>query len=70
MSDTGLTEIAIVVEPETAPVLSWRVEALLRAGYDEFDAIELALRRHVDLHRAIDLVRLGCPPETAVRILL
>jgi len=24
----------------------------------------------VDLHRAIDLVERGCPPETALRILL
>ena len=66
----GVTEIEIVVESDNERVVSWRVEELIRAGYDEFDAIELALGRHVDLHKAIDLVRYGCPPETAVRILL
>lgn len=66
----SLTEIEIVVETEDERVVSWRAEELIRAGYDEFDAIELALERGVDLHRAIELVRRGCPAETAVRILL
>jgi len=70
MEQMSLTEIEIVVEPQDGQVVSWRAELLIRAGYDEFDAIELALERHVDLHRAIDLVRRGCPPKTAVRILL
>jgi hypothetical protein len=70
MSEMSVTEIEIVVEAEDERVLGWRAEELIRAGYDEFDAIELALDRGVDLHRAIDLLRRGCPPATAVRILL
>jgi len=30
----------------------------------------LAERSDVDLHHAVDLLRNGCPPSTAVRILL
>jgi len=70
MEQMSLTEIEIVVDHEDERVVSWRAEELIRAGFDEFDAIELAFERHVDLHRAIDLVRRGCPPKTAVRILL
>jgi hypothetical protein len=58
------------VETEEERVFHWRVHALRRAGYDERLAHKLALRRHVDLHRAVNLARRGCPPETAARILL
>jgi hypothetical protein len=70
MSEMSLTEIEIVVEAEDERVVNWRIEELLRAGYEEFDALDLALDRHVDLHRAVDLVRSGCPPKLAVQILL
>jgi hypothetical protein len=30
----------------------------------------LAANRDIDLHRAVELLRRGCPVETAVRILL
>ena len=56
-------------ESEEARVLAWRTAALRRAGYGESAAAELACSRDVDLHRAVDLVRIGCPPETARRIL-
>ncbi len=55
-----------LAEPER--VLQWRISRLVRAGYDEAAAEKLA-RSPVDLHRAIDLVEQGCPPELAVRIL-
>lgn len=58
------------VESEDERVLLWRIEVLRRAGYGVRLAHKLALRRHVDLHAATDLLRLGCPPETAARILL
>ena len=58
-----------VVEPETRLVVGWRFEELRDAGYDERDAMELALRTEIDLHLALELVRNGCPLETAVRIL-
>lgn len=51
-------------------VLRWRFEELVRAGYDDEDAIELANHLDVDLHVAADLVRHGCPSSTAVRIAL
>ena len=70
MSEISLTEIEIVVDAEDERVVSWRAEELIRAGYDELDALELAFERQVDLHRAIDLLQRGCPPKTAVRILL
>ena len=51
-------------------VVRWRLAQLLRAGYDRADAERLALRTEVDLHVAINLVRGGCPPLIAQRILL
>ena len=60
---------------ETAPtreeerVRRWRVEQLREAGYAHAAAIELAARRDVDLHLAVELLRRGCPPATALRIL-
>lgn len=50
-------------------MVAWRFEELLRAGYRERDAMALALETGVDLHAATDLVRRGCQPETAIRIL-
>lgn len=51
-------------------VLTWRVDALLAAGYSRDRARDLAADLSIDLHRAIDLVEAGCPHETAARILL
>jgi hypothetical protein len=51
-------------------VVRWRLAQLLRAGYDRANAERLALRTDVDLHSAINLVRRGCPPLIAQRILL
>ena len=50
-------------------VLGWRYEELVRAGYSEREAMLVADRADVDLHRAIALIESGCPPKTAVRIL-
>jgi hypothetical protein len=58
-----------VVETEVERVERWRAEALVRAGYDATDALELAARPDVDLHDAIDLLERGCPVDVAVRIL-
>ncbi len=51
-------------------VRHWRFEELLRAGYTIPDALELALRKDIDLHWAASLVRRGCPSSTAARIAL
>ena len=57
-------------ESDEERVIGWREQELLRAGYEGSTALELALRSDVDLHLAIDLVRGGCPPATAARILI
>lgn len=56
-------------QTEDERVGRWRLEQLVVAGYDETDALVLAYS-NVDLHVATDLLRYGCPPSTALRILL
>jgi hypothetical protein len=53
-----------------ARVLSWRIEQLIAVGFDSDAAFVLALDRGIDLHEATELVRRGCPPHTAFRILV
>jgi hypothetical protein len=62
-------ETAPEIDEESA-ILSWRVCVLDRAGYGQHAAALLAVRRDVDLHLAVQLLERGCPPETALRILL
>ncbi len=57
-------------ETQVDRVARWRLEQLVRAGFDEAAALLLAATRHVDLHHASDLLRRGCPADTALRILL
>ena len=63
-------EIGIPRDTELERIESWRVQELERAGYTADQASALAARHDVDLHFAVDLVRRGCPPEIALRILL
>jgi len=51
-------------------VRRWRFDQLVRAGYEDDDAIELAFYLDIDLHLLTSLVRRGCPSKTAVRIVL
>ena len=62
-------EVTVSRDP-AAVVLGWRVEQLIAAGFDSDAAFVLALDRTVDLHEATELVRRGCPPDTALRILI
>jgi hypothetical protein len=55
---------------EAAEVLAWRFDALCRSGFDLDAAAVLAANVEVDLHKAVELVGRGCPPELATRILL
>jgi hypothetical protein len=55
---------------ERTRVTAWRVERLLSAGYDGEAALVLALDRDVDLHLAVSLLERGCPPDTALQILI
>jgi hypothetical protein len=63
-------ELELDLDAETERVLLWREEELERAGYERSIARELAERTYVDLNFAMDLVRRGCSPETALRILV
>ena len=67
MSET-VVESGSTVDKEFQ-VISWRREVLVRAGYTTVDATALAFDNTVDLHAAVDLLRRGCPSETALRIL-
>ena len=64
------TEAEVLYDSELGRVVDWRCQELRRAGYDEHAARALAERVETDLHRAIDLLKGGCPPATAARILL
>ncbi len=55
---------------EAAQILRWRLLTLTAAGYDLDDAVVVASHVDIDLHRAAELVRNGCPSATAVRILV
>jgi hypothetical protein len=55
---------------ELSQVERWRADELERAGYDARAAAEIAARHDIDLHRAVDMHRRGCPPELALQILL
>jgi hypothetical protein len=56
------------VEPDE--IIVWRTEQLERVGYPPPSAVLIATHFEVDLHTAVDLVRRGCPVQTALRILL
>jgi len=60
------------IEPQEGEelLISWRLATLKQAGYDGRAALFLARQVEIDLHRATDLLLDGCPPETALRILL
>lgn len=60
----------LVAEPGDDPVVRWRFEELLRACGDRVASSVLAREGAVDLHAAVALLRAGCPPKTALRILL
>jgi hypothetical protein len=51
-------------------VFNWRFSELTRAGYTHADAWLLAAAKEVDIRLAERLIVEGCPPSTAVRILL
>jgi hypothetical protein len=60
--------------PGTGPappreLATWRLEQLVRAGFDPELAGSLAADPAMDLHALIELVERGCPPKLAARIL-
>jgi hypothetical protein len=62
--------MSTVVTMEEATVEMWRFERLVAACCPARTAMTIAHRREVDLHAAIDLLTRGCPPHTALEILL
>ncbi len=56
-------------ESERAKVESWRLHVLIEAGFP-LHVAERVAASEADLHRAVELVALGCAPETAAEILL
>ncbi len=55
---------------EAERVEAWRLEVLIEAGYSMSLADHLARATHVDLHRAVDLLKDGCKPSVAALILI
>ena len=69
---TAAQRAALATDPagEDDCVRSWRLEELIRAGYEVEDATEIAFHLDVDLHDAAALVHRGCPSALAVQIVL
>lgn len=63
-------QFEVLDEIQAEGVLRWRFDELTRAGYEAEAALLVASHVDVDLHLAVDIVRSGCPVETALRILL
>jgi len=57
------------LKPADAEVNRWRREQLVLTGFSLPLAACVARDPGYDLHRLIQLVEQGCPPELAVRIL-
>ena len=54
---------------ERLKVESWRLHVLIEAGYP-LPLAERIAHSSADLHRAVELVKVGCVPELATEILL
>ena len=57
------------LKPADVEVNRWRREQLVLSGFSLPLAARVAGDPGYDLHRLIQLVEQGCPPELAVRIL-
>jgi hypothetical protein len=55
---------------EHGRVERWRQGELERAGFAPHDAAQVASRSDIDLHRAVELLKRGCPQDLALKILL
>lgn len=68
--DTQTAEIEENRLTEEERVVLWRARNLSRAGYDTIAADAISVRTDIDLHRALELARNGCPHDVALQILL
>ena len=69
MSHRSDMRSAMATEREHDEVTAWRRAQLLRSGFPFRIAAGVARDGRYDLHRLIELVDRGCPPELALRIL-
>jgi hypothetical protein len=60
---------AVATKHERDDVIAWRRAQLVRSGFPQRLAARVADDGRYDLHRLIELVESGCPPELAPRIL-
>jgi hypothetical protein len=58
-----------VTEKERAGIVRWRRARLEQAGFESSMAAAIARDWRSDLHRLLELVDRGCPPQLAARIL-
>lgn len=56
-------------DSEDEAVCRWRLDHLLALGIDSAEALALSYIPDIE-HRAEDLIKAGCPPHIAARILL
>ena len=63
-------ELELEPSEEVLETWIWRLEQLISLGFDSPCAAEMADDTEVDLAQARRLIALGCPLETAERILL
>ena len=54
--------------PVVDAVEAWRLHTLLQAGYP-LSVAERVARSSADLHRAVEVLRQGCEPQVAEKIL-
>ena len=70
----GMEQIPLELESEPSEAVLdtwiWRLDQLISLGFDSPCAAEMADDTEVDLAQARRLIALGCPLETAERILL
>jgi hypothetical protein len=70
----GTEQIHAQIEPDQPDQLRrtrvWRLDQLIGLGFDPTRAALMADDAQVELAQARRLIALGCPPETATRILL
>ena len=70
----GTEQIQAQIEPDQSDQLRrtrvWRLDQLIGLGFDATHAALMADDAQVDLAQARRLIALGCPLETATRILL
>jgi hypothetical protein len=59
----------VATDREHDDVIAWRRAQLVRSGFPQRVAAGVAHDGRYDLHRLIELVERGCPPELALRIL-